>query len=263
MSIEGPPAEAGRVEAYAMKIPPFWPADPQIWFVQVEAQFAARGITAQRTMYHHVVGSLSPEIATEIRDLLLHPPGDNPYDVLKLKLIERTSASEQRRLQQLFTAEELGDRKPTQLLRRMQQLLGEKAAATDSAIIRELFMQRLPTNVRMVLAAASEKTPLEELATLADKMTEVASPFVATVASPSQATSEMDDLRAEITSLRQQISALQSGAAPRQRRSRSRNRDRPRSPSQSTVCWYHRRFGDAARKCTLPCNWSGNRQASN
>ena len=124
---------------------------------------------------------LSSAIATEIRDLLLNTPRDNPYDVLKATLIERTAASEQRRLQQLLTAEELGERKPTQLLRRMQQLLGEKMPATDGSIIKGLFMQRLPTNVRMVLASASERTPLEELAALADKIMEVASPSIATL----------------------------------------------------------------------------------
>ena len=117
MPLEEHPVEAGRVEAYAMKIPQYWPADPHIWFVQVEAQFAARGITSQRTMYHHIVGSLSTDVAMEIRDLLLQSPEDRAYEVLKRKLIKRTAASEQHRLRELFTTEELGDRKPTQLLR--------------------------------------------------------------------------------------------------------------------------------------------------
>ena len=43
-------------------------------------------------------------------------------------------------------------------------------------------MQRLPTNVCMVLVAACDKTPLEESATLADKIMEVALPSIATVA---------------------------------------------------------------------------------
>ena len=104
-----PPAS---VSAVTVKIPPFWPADPQVWFAQVEAQFSMRNITSQRTKFNHVVAWLAPEFATEVRDLLLQPPADTPYDVLHAQLIKQTAASEQRRLRQLFTAEELGDRTP-------------------------------------------------------------------------------------------------------------------------------------------------------
>ena len=84
MPLEECPVESGHVEAYPMKIPPYWPANPQIWFVQVKAQFGARGITSHPKMYHHTVGSLSTEVAMEIRDLLLQQPEDRPYDILKM-----------------------------------------------------------------------------------------------------------------------------------------------------------------------------------
>ena len=161
-----PPPRAASVSAVSVKIPPFWPADPAVWFAQVEAQFSNRGIVQSRTRFDHIIAALSPEVATEVRDLIFHPPEENPYQLLKDALIQRTEASEQRRLQQLLTSEELGDRKPSQLLRRMQQLLGDSGPPPDSAFVRQLFLQRLPSSVRMVLASSSSTLSLPQLAEL-------------------------------------------------------------------------------------------------
>ena len=73
------------------------PADPEVWFTQVESQFTTRGITAQKTPFDYVISSLSPEFAMEVRDLLLKLPEEQPYNTLKAQLIKRT---EQRKLQQ-------------------------------------------------------------------------------------------------------------------------------------------------------------------
>ena len=174
MATDERPAEPAALATVAVKLPPFWPSDPEVWFAQVEPHFTTRKISSQKTRFEYVIASLTPEVATEICDLILKPPETDPYTVLKGQLIKRTAASEQRRLQQLFNAEELGDRKPTQLLRRMQQLLGDRAGVADGSFLRELFLQCLPANVRMVLASTSATASLEELADLADKVVEVA-----------------------------------------------------------------------------------------
>jgi hypothetical protein len=53
----------------------------------------------------YVIASLT----TEVQDLILKPPNTDPYTVLKGQLIKPIAASEQRRLQQPFNAEELAD----------------------------------------------------------------------------------------------------------------------------------------------------------
>ena len=188
------------------------------------------------------------------------PPEDDPFKALKDALVQRTAASEQRRLQQVFNTEDLRDRKPMQLLRHMQQLLGDKATALDLSIMRELFLQCLPTNVRLILASTAEAISLQELATLADKVMEVATPTVATV-SPS------DSLVAEISELKAEIAQVKQLLKPRRSISRTRAGSPGRAHSSfsipnSDLCWYHQKFGEAAENCKPPCSQKGNIQAS-
>jgi hypothetical protein len=255
-----------------LKLPPFWPADPELWFAQVEAQFACRRITSQKSKFDHVVGSLSPEFAVEVRDLLLKPPTDSPYTALKEQLTKRTTASEQRKLQQLFTGEELGDRKPTQLLRRMQQLLGDRPGLVDGSFLQELFLQRLPPSVRMVLASTPSATTLENLAEMADKIMEVATPAsastgpaltVAAATVPPNLSTEVEHLRADVARLEKLIRKMgraRSSSRPSTHQSRHSPTPTPPTPTD-TLCWYHKKFGDQARGCRPPCSWPTNEQA--
>ena len=259
-----PPPTA--IAAVNLKLPPFWPADSEVWFARVEAQFTTRSITAQKTKFDYIVASLAPEFATEVRDIILHPPAENPYTTLKEQLIRRTTASEQRKLQQLLNTEELGDRKPTQLLRRMQQLLGERASTTDSTFLRELFLQRLPSNVCMVLASTADTTSLENLAELADRVVEVATPSVSSIRNPPPQSSDVDQLRADVTRLQEELKSL--SLQNQQRRTSTRRPPTPvssrsTSPVTGTLCWYHLKYGEAARKCKAPCDKaSSNDQAT-
>ncbi len=267
-----PPIDPPTASAVSttLKLPPFWPADPEIWFAQVEAQFSCRRITAQKSKFDHVVACLTPQFAAEVRDLLLKPPAESPYDQLKEQLTKRTTASEQCKLQLLFTREELGDRKPTQLLRRMQQLIGDRPELTDTSFLQELFLQRLPSNVRMVLASTPDTTPLEKLAEMADKVIEVAAPSIASVqssaslsassastsarsatpvATPATLSTEIEQLRQEI---RLQASVTQLARSRSSSRSNTRPSRRPQTPpaptsdstdssndSSTALCWYH------------------------
>ena len=259
--------------AVSVKLPPFWPNDPAVWFAQIEAQFDTRGITSQSTKYYYVVASLQPEIAEVLRDLLLQPPTKDEYDTIKAELITRTSTSEQRRLHQLLISEELGDRKPSQLLRRMKQLLGERSL--EASIFRTLFLQRLPTTVQSILAT-SDGVGIEQLALIADKIMEVSTgPSVQAVSQPKPVesttqTSEVGELRAMVAKLSTQVGSLAQQLSDRGR-SPSRGgasggfgRGRPRSRSSSRrreynencgMCWYHWCFADKAKKCNKPCNY--------
>ncbi|KAH6944697.1 hypothetical protein HPB50_004548 [Hyalomma asiaticum] len=107
---------------------------------------------------------------------------------------------------------------------------------------------RLPVTVRMGVTAYGE-TDIFKIAELADRLMAVTTPIVATVfaeASPSPALLEN---REEISRLADTITALQASESQRTPRRAAQHRQ---------LCWYHRKFGDTARNCVLPCEKSGN-----
>ena len=143
-----------------------------------------------------------------------------------------------------------------QLLRHMQQLLGDKAGSTDSSFVREFFLQCLPAKVRMVLTSTPDTTSLEDLAQLADKIVEVAIPSIAAVHTVPHLNAEVEQLQTEITRLQEIVKSLSfRGRSPRHRS------PSPCPSSDNTLCWYHQHFGDEARQCQLPCTKSGNGKA--
>ncbi|KAH7941208.1 hypothetical protein HPB49_011038 [Dermacentor silvarum] len=168
------PTASQAVSNFSFRLPNFWPADPSLWLVQVNSQLVMARITSHTSKFHRVVSVLPPEIAAKIRDLILTPP----------ELLERTTSSERLRLQQILSAEEIGDRKPSQLLHHLQQLLRNKTASLDQDLVPELFLQRLPSTVRMVITAAAGLA-MTDLAQFADSLMNVASPSISSIGTTS------------------------------------------------------------------------------
>nr|VZI18377.1 unnamed protein product [Spirometra erinaceieuropaei] len=90
--------------------------------------------------------------------------------------------------QRLISGEHLGDRKPTKLLRRLQQL--SDGHNLDATMFKQLFLQRLPSSVQVILEPKSPSSTVQMLAETADRMLEYKQPSVtANVASRTPAVS--------------------------------------------------------------------------
>lgn len=105
-----------------LQLPTFWAHRPASWFKHAEAQFAVRRIHSAETKANFVIVSLPENIMEEISDVLDDPSPDL-YDRLKSALIKRVELTDQQKVQELFREVELGDRKPSQMLRQMKQLV--------------------------------------------------------------------------------------------------------------------------------------------
>ncbi|KAG0427513.1 hypothetical protein HPB47_025441 [Ixodes persulcatus] len=158
---------------------------------QVDNKFRLHRITSQIRQYELIIDALPHQAATEIRDILLSPLGDTPYDTLKEAM--------QRRLQQHLSAEELGDRRTSQFLRHLQHLLGDKAASID-ALSFESFSYSASCHPFAL--------PFLELNELADRIIEVNSPTNGATQRTSDLTSDIAELRKVIGKLTAEVSEL-------------------------------------------------------
>lgn len=235
-----------------VKLPTFWADKPAIWFAQVEAQFQVANIVGDTTKYNYIVGHLDQSMAGEVEDIITNPPAEEKYTKLKDALIQRLSISQEKRVRKLLSDEELGDRKPSQFLRHLRSLAG--TVLSDDNIIRQLWMCRLPQQAQAILAAQAN-LGLDQIAELADKITELApaSAVCSTSVPPSLMT--LDMLAKRLEEVSSQVAAL-SRQQRRPSRDRSESSDRSTtSTTSSKRCWYHRKWGVKASRCISPCNW--------
>lgn len=247
-----------------------------MWFIQIEAQFQCNRLTSDVTKYNHLVGALDAETMMEVADVLRNPPQDDKYAFLKNAIIKRFTDSADRQLHKALTELELGDMKPSQLLRQMTSLAGDRATE-DVLSVRWLAL--LPQPVQRCLKIMRSST-LDEQASIADELVDNGSgPFVMATghsfhrsSSPSRpngsesaliaVTRELSAIKLSLAELigfnRELLAQIQSNSQ-QQHNSRSRSRSfahnntSHQSPAAPSVCFYHRKYADNAKRCILPC----------
>ena len=99
---------------------------------------------------NYIITSLTPKVATEVRNLICNPP---TYTELCTELILRIAVSQWHQLQQLLSSKELGDHTPSCLLRQMEQLLGDNTEHADGPLYCKLTIKCVPVNAYMVMAS--------------------------------------------------------------------------------------------------------------
>ncbi|XP_073669733.1 uncharacterized protein [Paramisgurnus dabryanus] len=213
---------AGRIQrhdaimttnAVALKLPEFWESSASAWFAQTEAQFA---------------------LPSRVVSLLTNPPENEKYTALKTHLLKTFELSDAERASRLFSLQGLGDSKPSELMDRMLDLLGEHKP--DFLFI-QLFLRQLPSQVRAALANTTI-TDCRKLADEADKFFLASQGHCASALFPahiSSVTRDNSTFIAASTSRRQQFSGTQQ---------------------PSGLCFYHAKSMKAALRASLTDgNW--------
>lgn len=251
------------VNRVSVRIPPFYPEKPALWFAQLESQFFLSGISTDTTKFHYAISQLDPIYASEVEDIISAPAGPNKYERLKTELVKRLSASREKKVKQLLMHEELGDRKPSQFLRHLQHLAGPDV---PEEFLKTIWTSRLPSSTQSIIASQL-KASLEEIAELADRVHDIV-PSSPQVAAASVSPGSSTELACQIAELTRQVQSLTSKVERMSRpRGRAVSNDRSRGNSRCTrsqsnyrkfpMCWYHAKFGSQANKCVKPCDYAG------
>lgn len=281
------PISTGNSINRAAKIPKYDPAESiEQYLDRVDFWFELERVESQLDKFRQIMPYLPATMFSEVRNagLAAHP---TPYAELKRILKIAFGMNELERVRKLTETIQLGDRRPGDILRDMQQL----AVTSDENIIKSLWLQRLPADLGAALSVSLE-LPISSLREMANtmhgficdkKLNQIAAPAVSVVSHTQQsahaqpAQSDISQLVVSIgqlvTTIQQQhaqtIAAIErTGDNSFRGRSNSRNsfRDqRSRSPSRDSAadfdndgrCWYHRTFNGQARKCKPGCSMGG------
>ena len=152
------------------RIATFYASHVELWFNQIETQFALHQIDDDDERYSLTCAALSGEIASDVRDVLLQPFRSNKYDSLKAILIERRGLTTPARVNKVISGEKIGSDIPSRFLRRLQKTAGfGTKAVVGKAVIRQAFIRQMPASIRAHLATQPDSASLESLAVLADR----------------------------------------------------------------------------------------------
>jgi len=98
--------------------------DPASWFRQLEAIFAIQKIDEVEARYMYLQARLEPIILSEVSDFFQTPPTANKYKALKDRILRQYEDSRDKQVAKVLEEVYLSDRRPSDMLRKMQKLAG-------------------------------------------------------------------------------------------------------------------------------------------
>jgi len=234
----------------AFRIPDFWPHDPSTWFRKIESKFRICNIRQSSTKYDHLLSALPTNICSSINDSLaeIDENADNAYEPLKELLMTRYTMDRWARAFKLHKFPEIGNMKPSEMMRQMKALL--PLDSTACTYFMAAFLLRLPADMIDHIISQDFKD-CTKMAEYADKL---------------YARRRGNTVTAVTANYEATINAVSGGPrrenSPHDRRRRSPSRpgrSRRKTPGlykdDSGICYYHTTYGDQARKCKPRCQW--------
>ncbi len=272
-----PVPAAGQHAARDVKLPEFWPTRPAAWFRLAESRFRLRHVDDQLVMFDHLLSALPEDVIAAVLDVLEEVGEDEPYTILKDRLLETHVLSDFEKMELLFKVPNLGARKPSQLLTSMMEVCPTNEE--KSKIFLFMFMQRLPKDLRLMMGNVEAGDP-RTVAAKADRLWAChARQMDSTVAVVDGEREEDDSIVAAVGNKshqkpgwtkaqwkkghkgdRQQQQQHQKYGGGQQQQRHEKNAPMDIAIAASGLCRAHWFNGEKARQCTqgMTCSWQEN-----
>lgn len=138
------------------------------WFEAMEKGFLQKGALDERQRCRDIIVNLPLGIFSLCKEIQKDVTIASSYARLKDEVLLRTREWDEKKAKLVFRNECLGQRKPSELLQSMQQLV--KGSNIDPSLLRRCFLEKLPSYVQNTLSGDADQLQLSVLGNLADKL---------------------------------------------------------------------------------------------
>lgn len=247
---------------------PFNKDNANIWFIQAEACMNVANVTNDTIKFYYVISQLDPDILFLVKDIIDAPPATKKYLTIKTRLLQLFSQEIEPKVLRLLKCRR-GNEKPSHFLQRLKSLARKKI---PDVILKVIFLEQVPEALRYILLV-DKNADLAELASIADEIISFELSVNEAIYTRDEGIREYhmtaicQTLSHQITQLASKLVQLKleySQLSERQRKHRLKSQRNKHVPAQlnfesteqnSELCYYHRRYGEQAHRCAIPCTW--------
>jgi len=251
-----PQQQQNLPQPHKVKLPPFWPAKPKVWFTTVEAEFGTYYVNESRARFNLVIKALSEEAMERAAAIVEDPDAlADPYGAIKARLLEAYQMDPWESCSRLLHFRELGELKPSQMMDSMLALY------RPEHLFKAIFLGRLPSDMRDHVQREASRLGCRELAAYADTIWQsrnaTRANVLASLPLPPTPDPVTEDLSEAVAAVK--ISGGKKPFSKVGKKWSGAKRQPPRQggPKESdkkggSVCWRHLKFREKAWGCEDP-----------
>lgn len=288
----GTPTTVIQQVIHHIPLPPFEQNDVKLWLQMVQSRLDAYGVP-QKDYFKRIRADMPKQIAQRAPDLMLPTKENDTFEFFEKTIVEIFARKRNEEIAELLDKVTLGDRTPVEVMEYMIKLAGtEIAPSVVSSRFLKLYNEYINTTVKIwgLDESIKDSAGLKKLAEAVQRAYKNPGMISAVANSPKQKENKkvedkLDEIVERLGKLEAKVANASGNAQGNQKKRqnnqngkqsqdrgrsksrgggnyRNRSQSKPNNQTQkneekSGLCYYHRRFGDKATRCTMPCERNG------